>query len=205
MQISIIDYGLSNLASIERATKICARDAQVAVVDNPNDLDSADAIILPGVGAFADAMTNLKTGGFIPKIKTAVADGVPFLGICLGMQLLASESEEGGLHPGLDLIPGKVLRLQPQKKEKVPHVGWNSITWTGTTPLSHQINSGTDFYFVHSYYLAPKNPKLIMAECDFAGGFCAVVQKDNVFGAQFHPEKSSTAGFTFLSNFIAQI
>lgn len=202
MNVAIIDYGMSNLGSISHALEECG--GEVVIIDNPEDLETATHIVLPGVGAFCDGMKNLKKNGWIPAIKkAAVDDKVPFLGICLGMQLLADKGYEMGESAGLGLIPGEVKKMEPSSPaEKIPHVGWNEIYRTTDSPLLNNIADGTDFYFVHSYRFIPKNKNDILTTTPYCGGFVSVVARDNIYGTQFHPEKSSRSGFTLLTNFL---
>lgn len=176
----------------------------MTVTDDPADLVSAERIVLPGVGAFAPAYANLCSKGFDEAIKEAVAcRSVPLLGICLGMQLLAESSAEGGERQGLGLLPGAVVRLESLNDERIPHMGWNSVTPTDqSTILFDGIAPGTDFYFVHSYHLrCPES--VIAARTDYCGGFVSSAVKGSVMAVQFHPEKSQKAGFRLLQNFLA--
>jgi glutamine amidotransferase len=201
MNAMIVDYGMSNLGSIRRAVEECGADVFVSA--NPADLDKAGRIILPGVGAFPDGMSNLRETGFVPYLKKAVSDGAPLLGICLGMQLLATRSYEEGVTEGLNFLPGEVRPLIPRNEgDRVPHVGWNEIHKTKDSPILENVPDGSDFYFVHSYHLAPEYPADILAKTDYCGGFACVFGRGNVFGAQFHPEKSGGMGFQILRNFL---
>lgn len=202
MKTLIIDYGMSNLGSIRRAIEECGGDP--IVTDDPRDISDADHLILPGVGAFPDGMRNLSEKGWVSAIRKAVlCEGIPLLGICLGMQLLASKGFEGDETDGLDLIPSEVRLLQPNSPDaRIPHVGWNEITRTIKTPLLKNIMDGTDFYFVHSYHFIPKNKKHVAAVTDYCGEFVSIVNNENIFGTQFHPEKSGKMGFQLLSNFL---
>lgn len=198
MKIVIIDYGLGNLRSIEKALEYIGVDATISKEDAI--IDSADALILPGVGAFRDAMMHFETLERV--VKDAVSDGKPLLGICLGMQMLASQSEEGGLHTGLDLVPGRVVRF-PHSELKVPHMGWNSLIIKQDIPLLKGIRDGSFVYFVHSYYVST-DEKYRAAVCDYGGEFSAVITNEagNVLGTQFHPEKSGEIGLRMLRNFV---
>ncbi|VVB86241.1 Imidazole glycerol phosphate synthase subunit HisH [uncultured archaeon] len=198
MKIIIIDYGLGNLRSIEKALQYVG--AEVEISNDPSSIDSADALILPGVGAFRDAMMHFSTLERV--VKDAVEDGKPLLGICLGMQMLASESEEGGLHRGIDIIPGRVIRF-PASELKVPHMGWNSLDITKKIPLLKGVESGSYVYFVHSYHVSTDD-RYEAALCDYGIEFPAVITNEagNVVGTQFHPEKSGAIGLRMLSNFV---
>ncbi len=203
MKVLIIDYGIGNLHSVRRALENIGAD--VAVSDSPKELAAAARIILPGVGGFGAGMAQLEERGWVEPFRRAVVDdGVPCLGICLGMQLLADRGFEGEERPGLGVIPGDVIRLEPQSKdERVPHVGWNEVSQSSDSPLFSGIQSGTDFYFVHSYHLKARDERQVIGTTNYCGSFPAAVQRENVFGVQFHPEKSSHAGVRLLRNFLA--
>lgn len=198
MKLVIIDYGLGNLRSIEKALQYVG--AEVEISNDPSAVDRADALILPGVGAFRDAMMHFSTLERV--VKDAVNDGKPLLGICLGMQMLASESEEGGLHTGINIIPGRVIRF-PASELKVPHMGWNSINAKKNIPLLKNIRDGSYVYFVHSYHVNT-DEKYEAAMCDYGIEFPAIITNEagNVIGTQFHPEKSGATGLRMLSNFV---
>jgi len=198
MKTIIIDYGLGNLRSIEKALQYVG--AEVEISNDPSAIDRADAMILPGVGAFRDAMMHFATLERV--VKDAVDEGKPLLGICLGMQMLASESEEGGLHTGIDIIPGRVIRF-PASELKVPHMGWNSINAKKNIPLLKNIRNGSYVYFVHSFYVNT-DEKYEAAMCDYGIDFPAIITNEagNVVGTQFHPEKSGAIGLRMLSNFV---
>lgn len=201
MSIVIIDYGMSNLGSITRALEEC--DADVLVSDNPEDLKKAEKIVLPGVGAFGDGMKSLNEKGWTKIIKEEVlGNKIPILGICLGMQLLASKGYEGGEFEGLNLIEGEVVKFIPVNNERIPHVGWNEIMKTKENALFEGIKDNSDFYFVHSYHFKTKNEKDIISTTPYCGTFVSAVNKENIFGTQFHPEKSIPLGFQVLKNFI---
>lgn len=202
MQVIIIDYGMSNLGSISHAVSECGGEATIS--DDPRDLNSATHIVLPGVGAYTDGMKNLDEGKWIAPIrKAALEDKIPFLGICLGMQLLSDIGYEGGETKGLGLIPGKVERfVSKSDSERIPHVGWNEIYQQKDSPLLESIADGTDFYFVHSYHFIPQNKSDILCTTPYCGGFVSALQAENIFGTQFHPEKSSRPGFQLLTNFL---
>lgn len=202
MKTLIIDYGMSNLGSIRRAIEECGADPLVS--DDPRDIAAANHIILPGVGAFPDGMRNLRERGWIAAIYAAVKEeGIPLLGICLGMQLLADKGFEVQETAGLGLIPGEVKLFRPDSPEvRVPHVGWNEILRVHNCPLLKNINDGTDFYFVHSYHFSPKYQEHIAAKTDYCGEFVSIVHHNHIFGVQFHPEKSGKMGFELLKNFL---
>jgi len=202
MTVVIVDYGMGNLASVQRALEECGAAAEVS--DDPATLAQASHVVLPGVGAFGDAMARLATGGWIAPLRQLAADGIPLLGICLGMQLLADYGEEGGAHDGLGLIPGRVVRLHPgDARERVPHVGWNEVSAQRADPLLESIAPRTDFYFVHSYHFVAVKAEHAVAHTPYCGEFVSVVRAGSVMGTQFHPEKSSRAGFRLLRNFLA--
>lgn len=199
--IAIIDYGMCNLDSVRRAVEECG--GTPVVTSDPCDLKEATHIILPGVGAFPDAMENLKKTGFDAAIREQVAGGeIPFLGICLGMQLMAERGVEVRPCEGLGLIPGEVRRLQAVSDlERIPHMGWNEVNVQKECPLFDGMPAGRDFYFVHSYHFACAS-EFAVATTPYAGGFVSVVGQGKVFGTQFHPEKSQRLGFALLKNFL---
>ncbi|MFZ5650426.1 MAG: imidazole glycerol phosphate synthase subunit HisH [Bacillota bacterium] len=195
--IAIIDYGMGNLRSVEKGfEKVGVR---VKVVTDPDEVDRARGVVLPGVGAFADAMENLKNAGMDEAVKRAIKDGRPFLGICLGLQLLFEASEEWGHSHGLGILPGLVRRLP--EKLKVPHMGWNQVKFTGDHPVFRGIPDNSSFYFVHSYYVDPEEQKVKAGVTDYGLSFASAVGYENVFAIQFHPEKSSALGLRILRNF----
>jgi len=199
--VAIIDYGLCNLDSIRRAIEECG--GAPFITNNPDDLRDCDRIILPGVGSFTRAMSNLRESGLADAlIRAAAQDNIPVLGICLGMQLLAEQGTEGGETEGLRLIGGRVERLAPQSGERVPHIGWNDVTMAKSSPLFEGIEAGTDFYFVHSYRLVGPTEEHL-ATVDYCGATAAAASRKHVMAVQFHPEKSQTAGFHLLRNFLA--
>lgn len=202
--IAIIDYGMGNLRSVQKGFERIGCAAEVTA--DPARLLAAEKIVLPGVGAFRDCIHNLEQGGFVEPILQLIAEGRPFLGICLGLQLLFTESEEFGLHKGLGVIPGRVVRFPEGMKEQgeklpVPHMGWNQISLKAETPLFNTINDGSNVYFVHSYYVKPDDPSVVAATCNYGLEFCAAIRKDNVMATQFHPEKSQGIGLQMLKNF----
>ncbi len=199
MLTAVIDSGVANLRSISNSLRHVGANTKIA--ETPDDLVGADKIILPGVGAFEAGMNHLRTHGFIEPLRMYAAKGVPILGVCLGMQLLFERSEEMGDYEGLGLLPGTIVRF-PVDGPKVPHIGWNQLTHTGDSPLLQGVTSGSYAYFVHSYYAQLSRAELLIASSDYGVEFPAVVGCDNVFGAQFHPEKSHHSGLTLLKNFL---
>ena len=199
-RVAIIDYKLCNLDSISRAVDACG--GQAIKTNTPADLAAADMLILPGVGHFGAAMDNLEAFGLVDAIRAQVNGGKPFLGICLGMQLLASRSEEADGRAGLDLIPGSVMKLRDNAGERVPHMGWNVVEPERDDPLLSGVREAPDFYFVHSYHFVPDDAAHVVAMTPYCGRFAAIVRKGLVMGTQFHPEKSQTVGFALLRNFL---
>lgn len=200
--IGIIDYGMGNLFSVSQALERLQVDYFIS--EKESELKKADALILPGVGAFKDAMARLNETGLANMIRDYVGTGKPFLGICLGVQLLFEESEENGIHSGLSLLPGRVVRFSGETENgdsyKVPHMGWNRLEWVNASPITANLEE--DYvYFVHSYYIVTNNPEDIIAKASYYEDVPAVVGKQNVFGMQFHPEKSSQLGVELLRNF----
>lgn len=202
METAIIDYGMGNLLSVQRAFEKCGSEA--VIIDDPLQLRHAQQIILPGVGAFADAMNNLKKGGWIEELDRAVLrKETPILGICLGMQLFASKGKEGTACNGLHYIPGEVTLLEPAfGEERIPHVGWNEIQIEQESPLLEGIADGTNYYFVHSYHFRVEQESDVLCRTDYCGGFVSAVARANIVGTQFHPEKSQKAGFLLIQNFL---
>lgn len=202
MKVAIVDYGMGNLGSVRRA--LTEVGAEVVVAERPEQLDAADRLILPGVGSFGDGMACLEARGWSGTLRKQVLEnGKPLLGICLGMQLLASRGTEWGETPGLDLISGEVVRLDTLGCTlRIPHVGWNAIELRGENKLFADVRDGTDFYFVHSFVFRPTLTAQVMAVTNYDIPIVAAVGAGNVFGTQFHPEKSSWAGLRLLRNFI---
>lgn len=199
--IAIINYEMGNLRSVQKALEKVGHQAEVT--DDPQAIAAADKLILPGVGAFADAIAALRERKLIEPIRQAVADGTPTLGICLGMQLLFETSYEDGKHQGLGILPGEVVRFEVPHEYKVPHMGWNQITKQKDSPLFEGIDQGAYFYFVHSYYVVPTDPSVIATTTDYPDPFTSSIQRDNLFATQFHPEKSQRLGLKLLENFAA--
>lgn len=200
----IIDYGMANLRSVQKALLHVGADA--AIIDQPEQVERAERLILPGVGAFVDAIANLHARGLAEPIKAFIASGKPFLGICLGLQLLFEASEEDGEHTGLGVLAGRVVRFRPTDHAlKVPHMGWNSIDFAQPgCALFRGLRPGSSAYFVHSYYAAPADTSVVAGTTDYAGRFCCVVHTGNIYACQFHPEKSQAVGLTMLRNFTEQ-
>jgi glutamine amidotransferase len=201
--VTIINSGVCNLDSIRRAAEECG--GKPIVTDDPRELEHADRIILPGVGSFGAAMKAMTTKGLAAGLRHLLAKrSLPFLGICLGMQLMATRSQEFGNTEGLNLIPGDIVPLNSNDKaDRIPHIGWNTAQPTRDSPLFHGIDSDRDFYFVHSYRYACSDPADVLAETPSYGKFAAAVQHGNLMGVQFHPEKSQRAGFQLIRNFLA--
>ncbi len=202
--IAIIDYGMGNLRSVQKGFEKIGFEATVTT--DPQMVLQAERIVLPGVGAFRDCIRNLEQGGFVEPILKVIADGRPFLGICLGLQLLFSESEEFGLHKGLGVVPGRVVRFPAGMsgqggKLPVPHMGWNQIALKSSSPLFDGIVDASNVYFVHSYYVKPEDPAVVAATCTYGIEFCAAIRKGNLMATQFHPEKSQGIGLRMLKNF----
>jgi glutamine amidotransferase len=196
--IAIIDYGAGNLRSVANA--IAKLGYKPAVTCNPGDLRGAAAVILPGVGAAADTMRNLERLGLSEAIRQVVADGLPMLAICVGMQVLFEETEEGGRHRCLGIVPGTVRRLPPGLK--IPHMGWNQVHQNLRHPLFDSIPNGANFYFVHSYCAEPKDSAVVAGTTDYGVPFCSVLVSGNLIATQFHPEKSGDNGLRMYENFL---
>ncbi len=193
----IVDYGVGNFRNVQKAFAAVGVDAPITA--NPADIDAADAVVLPGVGAFGDAIANLRRRGLESPLLRAAEAGKPFFGICVGMQLLFDESDEMGAHTGLGLIPGRVTRF-PQGLT-VPHMGWNQIEPEDDHPLLADVPALSFAYFAHSYFCQPKNPAHIIARTDYGAHFSSAVCRENIYGIQFHPEKSQRVGLQILKNF----
>lgn len=197
-KIVIIDYGAGNLKNLKNAFDFL--NVKTEITSNPTTVRQATKMLLPGVGAFGFAMENLKLKKLDEIIIKNVQNGIPFFGICLGMQLLFTESEEAGWHAGLNLIPGKVVRFEINLK--VPHIGWNILIRRNNSLLIKDLNENSYAYFVHSYHCVPDDPKNIITETEYEIKFCSMVQRNHIFGAQFHPEKSQEVGLKILQNFV---
>ncbi len=204
MKLVIVNYGMGNLRSVQKAFEQVGCAALVS--DRPDDVESADKLVLPGVGAFRDAMEELRKRGLLDTILQRLRSRVPFLGVCLGLQLLFSVSHENGEHQGFDVLAGEVERLpnvDPKTGErlKVPHIGWNEIRVIKRAPILKGVRDGTHMYFVHSYYGNPRQPEVIAADTDYGARFPSVIWQGNLFATQFHPEKSQKEGLKVLENF----
>jgi glutamine amidotransferase len=199
--IAVIDYEMGNLRSVQKALERVGADA--VITRDPDVITGAAAAVLPGVGAFGACMDNLKRYGLAEPVKIFAASGRPFLGICVGMQILFEESEEFGRVEGLGILPGKIVRFapDPEGKRKIPQMGWNALTIVRRAPHLAGLKDGTQVYFVHSYYPVPADPALVATTTDYGGAFASSVWRDNVFATQFHPEKSQAAGLRILANF----
>lgn len=196
--IAIIDYGMGNLHSVSKAVERLG--CEMIVTSDPEQIMAADGAILPGVGAFGDAMANLRETGLVEVVKAYAESGKPLLGICLGMQLLFTESEEHGTHQGLNLLPGRVVRFQGDFK--VPHMGWNELVFSQPSPLFDNVEPG-HVYFVHSYHALPELSSDLLAISDYHQPVTAIVGRNLIFGMQFHPEKSGPLGMALLERFVA--
>jgi glutamine amidotransferase len=200
--VAVVDYGINNLGSVRRALADLGADVRIA--GQPDELAEATRIVLPGVGAFGAAMARLRAGGWVEALtEQVVGGGRPFLGICLGMQLLATSSEENGFQDRLGLVPGRVRRLGVLGCSlRIPHVGWNEVRFVDGAALFRAIPQATDFYFVHSYAFEPDRADIVCATTTYGAPLTAAVQYGHIFGTQFHPEKSSRAGRQILRNFL---
>lgn len=198
--VAIIDYDAGNIKSVEKALQYLGQD--VIVTRSDKEILSADAVILPGVGAFGDAMRKLQNYNLIPVIHQVIDHGTPFLGICLGLQLLFDESEESPGVKGLGILPGKIKRIPEGNGLKIPHIGWNSLEFPKQGKLYGNLINEPYVYFVHSYYLEADDPSIVVATTEYNVTIHASVEKDNIFACQFHPEKSSDVGLQILKNFL---
>ena len=197
--LAIVDYGMGNLRSVWKGFAKVGVEARV--VNSPREVEDASAIVLPGVGAFRDCIGNLDALGLIGPLKKSIAGGKPFLGICLGLHALFTESYEFGRYDGLDIFKGKVVRFPGIPGLKVPQIGWNTINIKKPAPVLSGIPDGASFYFVHSYYVVSEDPSIIAATTDYGLEYTSMIWKDNVFAVQFHPEKSQAAGLRILKAF----
>jgi len=199
--ITIVDYGAGNLRSVVNA--ITRLGYQSKITSNPSEVLSAQVVILPGVGAAADTMQNLEALNMVEPIRQFIAEGRPFFGVCIGLQILFSGTEEGGWHECLDIFPGRVRKLPPGLK--IPHMGWNQVKQRVAHPVFDSIPDEANFYFVHSYYVEPDDKSLVAGETEYGIPFCSVVARGNLIGTQFHPEKSGEFGLKMYDNFIKMV
>jgi len=199
LKLVIVDYGAGNLRSVARA--VAHAGGQPLITSNPRDVAAAGALIVPGVGAAADTMRNLRRHRLVAPIVAYIASGRPFLGVCMGQQALFDLSEEGGEHPCLGILPGRVVRLPAGIK--VPHMGWNQVRIVRPHAIFQGIADGSYFYFVHSYYPQPEDRSVVIGETDYGVTFPSVVARDNIVATQFHPEKSGVTGLRMYENFLA--
>jgi glutamine amidotransferase len=197
--IAIIDYGMGNLRSVQKGFEKVGHKA--VVTSDPAVLKTADKIVLPGVGAFEDAMIELRSRGLIQPVLAAIDSGKPFLGICLGLQLLFDVGYENGRHEGLGVLRGEVVRFELPDEYSVPHMGWNQLSIRRPAPILNGLESDVYVYFVHSYYVVPQDQAVIATETDYGKPFCSMIWRDNVCATQFHPEKSQAEGLRILKNF----
>ncbi len=200
--VGIVDYGMGNLLSVQHALEFLGADT--AILGNPRELERADRLVLPGVGAFAEGIRRLRETGLADALgEAATGRLVPILGICLGMQLMARRGFEGGARDGLGWFDGDVVRLPREAQSvRLPHVGWNEVSWRKESVLFRDLPPLADFYFVHSYHLECKDNRDVEAVCEYGIPFTAAVRKDNIFATQFHPEKSQDYGIRVLENFL---
>ena len=201
MKIAIIDYGMGNIHSVSKAIELCG--AKPVVTNKKSQLNSCEKIVLPGVGAFDDAIAELEKLGLVSAIKEQVKNKKPILGICLGMQLLFEGSEEAKSKEGLGILRGQVVKFSAKLGQKVPHMGWNNLEdILVSCPLLKGVNAGEQVYFCHSYYPEPVDKDTIASTCDYGVKFACVLSRDNIYGVQFHPEKSQAAGLKIIKNFV---
>ncbi|MGC8741046.1 MAG: imidazole glycerol phosphate synthase subunit HisH [Candidatus Sumerlaeaceae bacterium] len=199
MKVVIVDYGMGNLRSVEKALEKVGVNSLISA--SAEDIFSADAVVVPGVGAFGDAMNELTRLDLVSPLRQRVLDNIPVLGICLGLQVFFESSEEAPGVSGLGFVRGTVRRFPADCGLKIPHMGWNSLTICKNSQLFGGVRDGAHVYFVHSYYVEPTDPKVVAATSEYGLSFCAAIEHQNLFGVQFHPEKSQTVGLTILSNF----
>jgi glutamine amidotransferase len=202
-KIVIVDYGMGNLRNVQRGFEKVGYE--VNVTRSRREIDRASGIVLPGVGAFRDCMVNLDRYRLTESILRSIEKGKPYLGICLGLQILFSESEEFGRHPGLNVVKGRVVKFRPDPEHKVPHMGWNTIEIAKEIPLLRGIKNGDFFYFVHSYYVVPEKSEWVATTTHYGTPFASGIWKDNIVATQFHPEKSQEKGLKILENFAKSV
>jgi glutamine amidotransferase len=203
MSIGIIDYGMANLRSVQKAFESVGADAHI--ISTPREIEQADKIVLPGVGAFADAVQTLRDKELAGPILAQIKKGTPFLGICLGLQMLFDVGYEDGVHQGLGVIKGKCIRFDVDDtlNLKVPHMGWNQLEFKRPSPLFKDLPEGSGVYFVHGYHVVPDDPAVIATTTDYGRPFVSSIWRDNIMATQFHPEKSQKVGLKILANFAA--
>lgn len=197
--IAIIDYQMGNLRSVQKGFERVGHAA--VVTSDPEAIERAEKVVLPGVGAFRDAIAELQSRELVPVIRRVIDKGRPFLGICLGLQLLFDRSHEDGEHRGLGILPGEVVRFNLPQEYKVPHMGWNQVAVRRAAPILPDHADGAHFYFVHSYHVVPRDETCVALETDYGTRFCSMVWRDNLFATQFHPEKSQQNGLEMLRRF----
>lgn len=198
--IVIVDYGMANLRSVQKAFEKVG--AAAIITNDPNRIRECDKLVLPGVGAFRDAIARLREADFATPICEHIREGKRFLGICLGLQMLFTKSFEDGEYRGLDVFPGEVVRFTNLVDLKVPHMGWNQLRIRNAAPVFRELPGDPSVYFVHSYYVKPRDADLVAAETDYGSAFTSAIWRDNVMATQFHPEKSQRVGLAMLRNFV---
>jgi glutamine amidotransferase len=201
MKIAIVDYGMGNLRSVQKGFAEVGFDAHVTA--DPSEIERAEKVVLPGVGAFKDAVATIREKRMVEPIKRHIDTGKPFLGICLGLQMLFDVGYEDGEHQGLGIIPGKCVRFDVDKTQglKVPHMGWNQLRFKRRSPLFRDLAPESNVYFVHSYHVVPRDADVIASTTDYGGEFTSSIWRENVMATQFHPEKSQRVGLQILANF----
>ena len=199
-RVVVLDYGAGNLRSVARAVEHVGFQPEVTA--DPRSLDGATAVVMPGVGAAADTMRHLQEHGFVEPLREYMVGGRPFLGVCMDLQALLTVSEEGGEHPCLDIVPGRVRRLDGASGLKIPHMGWNSVQQLRDHPIFEGIPDGSYFYFVHSYYPDPEDQSLVVGRTEYGVPFASVIARNGLVATQFHPEKSGRVGLQLYRNFL---
>lgn len=197
--VTIVDYGMGNLRSVQKAFERLGFRAEIT--DCPERVLNAERLVVPGVGAFGDAICELERRNLVKPILRFIESGRPFLGICLGLQLLFEKSYENGIHKGLGILRGDVVRFELSSEYSIPHMGWNQVRQECPNPLMREIPDESFFYFVHSYYVVPADPEVVAGTTEYGFRFCSMIRQDNVFATQFHPEKSQSLGLKLLRNF----
>lgn len=198
--IALVDYGMGNIRSVSKAIEAAGGD--LIITQSPEEIRKAKAIVLPGVGAFRDCMNNLTDLGLLETVKEEILKGKPYLGICLGMQILFTESEEFGICKGLNLIKGRVIRFNLSREYKIPHMGWNTVKFKKKSQFLSEIPDNSYFYFVHSFFVLPEEQKFTAGVTEYGEEFTSMIIHENIFATQFHPEKSQKMGLKLLSNFV---